>query len=55
MKCPCANCEKKGCGSYHDNCKPYQEYKAEVARTSQNRMKYIEKNAPIGKYKGGQR
>ena len=55
MKCPCADCEKKGCGSYHDNCKPYQEFKAEVARTSQNRMKDREKNAPIGKYKGGQR
>lgn len=24
---PCKNCEKKGCGSYHDQCEPYQEYK----------------------------
>ena len=55
MKCPCIECEKKGCGSFHDNCKPYHEFKAEVARTSQNRTKYKEKNAPIGKYKGGQR
>lgn len=55
MKCPCINCERKGCGTYHDICKPYQEYKQEIARTSQNRTKYKEKNAPIGKYKGGQR
>lgn len=54
MKCPCADCEKKGCGSYHDICKEYQKWKAGVARTSQNRKKYREKNAPIGKYKGGQ-
>ena len=26
MNCPCKNCEKKGCGSYHDNCKEYLEF-----------------------------
>ena len=26
MKCPCIECEKKGCGTYHDICEPYQEY-----------------------------
>lgn len=27
---PCKKCENKGCGSYHDECKPYQEYKAKM-------------------------
>lgn len=26
MKCPCINCEMKGCGVFHDQCEPYQEY-----------------------------
>lgn len=26
MNCPCKDCEKKGCGEYHSNCKPYLEY-----------------------------
>ncbi len=26
---PCKYCPKKGCGSYHDICKEYQEYRAE--------------------------
>lgn len=24
--CPCKDCEKKGCGPYHDKCEPYQKY-----------------------------
>ena len=28
-KSPCANCENKGCGSYHDKCEAYQEFAAE--------------------------
>lgn len=26
IKCPCINCDKKGCGSYHDECEEFQEY-----------------------------
>ena len=26
IKCPCKDCEKKGCGPYHDVCEPYQDY-----------------------------
>lgn len=25
--CPCKDCNYKGCGSYHDNCKDFQEWK----------------------------
>lgn len=24
--CPCKDCEKKGCGDYPSQCKPYLEY-----------------------------
>lgn len=27
INAPCIKCEKKGCGSYHDQCPDYQEYK----------------------------
>ena len=27
MKAPCLNCPKVGCGSYHDICPEYQEYR----------------------------
>ena len=26
MICPCKDCEKKGCGEYHSQCKPYLDY-----------------------------
>ena len=26
MICPCKDCEKKGCGTYHSQCKPYLDY-----------------------------
>lgn len=26
IKCPCKDCERKGCGPYHDVCEPYQDY-----------------------------
>ena len=29
MICPCKACEKKGCGSHHEECEPYQAWKVE--------------------------
>lgn len=26
IDCPCGNCDKKGCGVYHDQCEEYQKY-----------------------------
>lgn len=26
MLCPCKDCEKKGCGDYHSQCKAYLEF-----------------------------
>ena len=36
---PCARCEMKGCGAYHDICEKYKAYKEERARMLKaNRM-----------------
>ena len=32
MISPCKTCEKKGCGAYHSQCKPYLKYKRELER-----------------------
>lgn len=32
---PCVTCERKGCGSYHDECEEYQaftEYRKQISR-----------------------
>lgn len=30
MKPPCTNCERKGCGSYHDECEAFQKFHEKV-------------------------
>ena len=43
---PCKNCEKKGCGSYHDKCKAYQNFtkrKTELIKLSLQNRKYLRK------------
>ena len=32
---PCIDCEKKGCGSYHDICEKYRAYKDKVEQSKQ--------------------
>ena len=27
---PCKDCERKGCGAYHDKCEKFKQYKEEV-------------------------
>lgn len=31
MNAPCKGCERLGCGSYHDQCEKYQNYKRTVS------------------------
>lgn len=38
MICPCKNCEKKGCGSYHDQCNEYQVWSDWRKQFNQNRL-----------------
>lgn len=26
IESPCKNCEKRGCGAFHDKCEPYQKF-----------------------------
>lgn len=40
MKTPCKNCENSGCGSYHDRCEKYQEFKVERQKFLDEKEKY---------------
>ena len=31
MRCPCIECEKRGCGVFHDQCESYKRYTEERA------------------------
>ena len=35
---PCLNCERAGCGSYHDECEEYQDYIAYRRHISEQRQ-----------------
>ena len=43
MTDPCKFCPKKGCGSYHDVCQKYQEWKAEREKARQ----WLRNQAPV--------
>ena len=54
MDCPCKGCEKAGCGSYHDQCEPYQEWKKNRDKTNQwlsNQLPIISENAVKGMHR----
>lgn len=36
---PCIECEKKGCGAYHDECEKYKEYVEKNIQKSRSRIK----------------
>ena len=40
--CPCVSCPDKGCGSYHDECKKYQDYRKLCEFAKANRKKDLE-------------
>lgn len=42
-KPPCVECDKKGCGSYHDQCEKYKKWKEED---------YVEKSTGYFKIRG---
>lgn len=43
MKSPCMNCERKGCGTYHDECTAYQQFLGEVEKLRLKRKENTEK------------
>lgn len=38
MGCPCKECEKVGCGSFHDECDKYVAWRAEREEISKKRL-----------------
>ena len=38
---PCKDCPRKGCGSYHDKCPEYQEYKTATKKESEEKKKRL--------------
>lgn len=43
MKCPCKDCEKKGCGSFHDSCENFKKWTA--SRQEANKIKWLEQDS----------
>lgn len=41
-KPPCGKCERKGCGSFHDECEAYQEWKDECKKSKAPREEHRE-------------
>lgn len=42
--CPCKNCERKGCGAYHDQCEAYLAYRAKMAEEHERKRTEYEEN-----------
>lgn len=41
-KAPCTDCEKKGCGSYHDKCELYLQFCAEQREIQAKKLKAVD-------------
>lgn len=37
MICPCKGCENNGCGAFHDQCEPYQQWQKDRRAESDKR------------------
>lgn len=44
---PCRTCDRKGCGAYHDICKPYQDAIAADKAEQEEKAKEREINSQI--------
>ena len=44
INCPCINCEKKGCGVYHEECEAYKAFRAEKEKEYEERLKNYRTN-----------
>lgn len=44
LEAPCKDCPKKGCGSYHDVCQNYQDYRVkwEAMVNERNKKRKVE-------------
>lgn len=51
MEAPCKFCNKRGCGSYHDKCEPYLEFRKERESISRIHEEKEKRSVPQRKYK----
>ena len=56
MGAPCMECERKGCGSYHDKCERYREYKEGKYKVfekkrKENAIREYKKDGELREYK----
>lgn len=42
MRCPCKGCPKAGCGSFHDECELYREWKKLRAEANKVRVAEVD-------------
>lgn len=43
INCPCINCEKKGCGAYHDKCEKFLAFKRDSAAEAAKRKEFYDR------------
>lgn len=57
VESPCMDCNKKGCGAYHDKCEIFKRYKALSEAEKENNKKYLRETAwfHVGAIKGTQK
>lgn len=45
INCPCKDCEKKGCGVYHDKCEKYQAFKRDSAAEATKKREFYDRKS----------
>lgn len=54
MVVPCKNCDRKGCGSYHDICEQYQSFRKERNERSLEKIREEMNRKPKRKWRYGE-
>lgn len=50
IQSPCLDCDKKGCGKYHDECEAYKMFREQQLKEYENRRKIKGLKSIINKY-----
>lgn len=48
---PCLKCERRGCGSYHDECEAYQSFLTEHNALKEKKKKFQGEDVPARPYR----
>ena len=49
LDAPCKDCPKKGCGSYHDQCPEYQEFRKEKERIYAEKKRFCSNEVELNR------